>query len=172
MKVQPNICQEEQGKTMKHLRIVSALAQIWNGHLEQMSWHYQCTNLLSQHADHGLVDSNAMQFCSYVPTYQGNLLPAPGIVVHPPHNSTLHPFCVHQLTYWTLSCLWRKHPVEILALFFRALQYTHLTYKVCPESNATDFLGPSRRVAESTGLTVRGGVSGKWSDPAQLPLSL
>jgi hypothetical protein len=28
MKVQPNICQEEQGKTLKHLRIVSALAQI------------------------------------------------------------------------------------------------------------------------------------------------
>jgi len=33
MKLQPNICQEEQGKTMKHLRIVSALAQIWSGHL-------------------------------------------------------------------------------------------------------------------------------------------
>jgi len=33
MKIQPNIFQEEQGKAIKHLRIVSALAQIWTGHL-------------------------------------------------------------------------------------------------------------------------------------------
>jgi len=33
MKVQPNICQEEQGKAIKYLRIVSALAQIWTGPL-------------------------------------------------------------------------------------------------------------------------------------------
>ena len=89
--------------------------------------HYQCTNLLSKHADHGHKDCNAMQFGSYVPTYWRNLLPAPGMVVHPPDNRTLHPPSVHQLTYWTSSCLWRMHSVEILALFFRALQYTHLT---------------------------------------------
>jgi len=46
-------------------------------------------------------------------------------------------------------------------------------YKVCPESNETIFLGQ----AEGSGSGVSGpdscwGMSGRWSEPAQLPLSL
>jgi len=98
--------------------------------------HYQSTSLLSQHADHDLVDCNAMQLCSYVPTYRRNLLPAPGMVVHPLDNSTLCPLSMHQLIYWTSSCLWRLHSVKIPDLFFRASEYTHFTSDVISSHTA------------------------------------
>ena len=107
----------------------------------------------SHHDFHGYLVIKLLPYilCVYFNTY-------PCVILMFTQSSTLFSFA----RPWV-----QVHPSVVAAVDFR-----QEVYKVCLESNETDFLGPSRRVEEQCLRAWRLVGDVKRSDPARLPLSL